>query len=120
MKNRTRNVFLAVLLAAPSYAATLVWDGGGTPDNDLGVADNWNPNGIPSVANADILQWNGTVGGPLSLLYTAANANMGGSPGNNGVNLELTAEQTSALQLDSGTNTNSWRIRNITIAASAG
>lgn len=120
MKNRTRNAFLAVILTAPSYAATLVWDGGGTPSNDLGVAENWNPDGIPSVANADILQWNGTVGGPLSLLYTAANSNMGGSPGNNGINLELTSNQTSALQLDSGTNTNSWRIRNITVAASAG
>lgn len=120
MKRRTRNVFLAVLMSAPSYAATLVWDGGGTPNNDLGLAANWNPDGIPSVANADIVQWNGTVPGALSLVYTAANSSMGGSAGNNGVNLELTNDQTSALQLDSGTNTNSWRIRNITIAASAG
>lgn len=120
MKRRTRNVFLAVLMSAPSYAATLVWDGGGTPNDDLGLAANWNPDAIPSAANADTIQWNGGVSGALSLVYTAANLTMGGAAGNTGVNLDITSTQTDSLALDSGTNTGSLRVNNITIAASAG
>ncbi len=120
MKSRTRNMFLAVLMSAPSFAATLVWDGGGTPNDDLGLAANWNPDAVPSLSVPDTIQWNGTVAGPLSLVYTAANATLGGSPGNVGVNLDVTSAQTESLTLDSGTNTGSLRLNNITIAASAG
>lgn len=120
MKNRSRNLFLAVLMSAPSHAATLVWDGGGAPGNDLGVSANWNPDAAPNVAAPDLLQWNGTVSGPLSLLYTAANSTLGGVAGNPGLDFSITAAQTEALNLDSGTNTAAIRLNSITIASGAG
>lgn len=120
MKTRSRNVFLAVLMSVPSYAATLVWDGGGSPSDDLGLPANWNPDAAPSVATPDLIQWDGTVTGPLSLIYTAANSTLGGAAGNPGLDLLITATQADALNLDSGTNTAAIRLNSITIAAGAG
>ncbi len=120
MKIRIRNVFLALLSFSPAYAATLVWDGGGSDPGDLGIANNWNPDAAPNVATPDTLQWNGTVAGPLALFYTVTNATLGGAAGNPGLNLDIAAGQTSSLTLDSGTHTGSLRMNNVTIDAAAG
>ena len=108
-----------VITGAPAFAATSVWDGGvaGT-GTDIGVGTNWSPDGLPSAATPDTAQWNGSVAGTLALLYN--DASLAGAIGNAGINLDLTAAQTGAVSIDSGSNTGVLRINNITIAADAG
>lgn len=135
MKSKTRpcllpmngpSSFIASLVitataAAPVLAATatLSWDGGpSATGTDIGVAANWSTDVLPSPAGPDIAQWNGTVAGPLSLVYS--DASLAGATGNAGISLELTDPQTSAVSLDSGANTGALRINNITLAAAAG
>jgi len=97
---------------------TSIWDGGGTGGTDLGTAVNWSGDALPSVATPDTAQWNGTVAGPLSLIYS--DASFAGAAGNTGLNLSVTGTQTSSLNIDSGANTSSLRLNNITIDAGAG
>jgi autotransporter-associated beta strand protein len=118
--------FLASLVitataAAPALAATatVTWDGGpSATGTDLGVAANWSSDVLPSPAGPDIAQWNGTVAGALSLVYS--DASLAGVAGNAGLTLELTTAQTGAVNLDSGVNTSALRINNITIGTDAG
>ncbi|MEK7951433.1 beta strand repeat-containing protein [Luteolibacter soli] len=116
--------FLISLVAAmtaghPAYAATVIWDGGpATTGTDIGTAENWTGDVLPSAATPDTAQWNGTPAGPLSLVYS--NALLAGVAGNTGLNLDITAAQTSAVSLDSGSNTSSLRINNINLAAGSG
>jgi autotransporter-associated beta strand protein len=114
---------LVVAFAAGKSAfaatATLSWDGGpAATGTDIGVAANWTTDVLPSPAGPDIAQWNGTVAGALSLVYS--DASLAGAAGNTGISLELTAAQTSAVSIDSGANTSALRINNITLAAGAG
>lgn len=115
------SLVMTVTAGVPAFAATstILWDGGPTATGtDLGGAANWSGDVLPSVANPDIAQWNGTVAGPLSLVYS--DNSFAGAAGNAGVDLELAATQTSAVSLDSGSNTGTFRLNNITIAAGAG
>ncbi|MEO5712271.1 MAG: autotransporter-associated beta strand repeat-containing protein [Luteolibacter sp.] len=109
-----------VICMVPSglHAATAIWDGGGVGATDLGTAANWNPDVVPNAANGDIAQWNGSVAGPLSLVYS--NTAIGGVSPNPGINFDLTIAQTDSLTIDSGTNTSALRLNGITIASGAG
>ncbi len=109
-------VALAVLTGNIGRAATLTWDGGGTPPTNLDVPANWSGDTLP-LATGDTAEWNGTVAGPLSLIYS--NPVWAGNPGSLGINVSMTAGQTSSLSLDSITNT-ALRMNNITIASGAG
>ena len=104
--------------ASPLQAATISWDGNGTGATDLGTGVNWSADTVPSVVTPDTAQWNGFVTGALSLIYS--NTAFAGSPGNVGVNLDITASQTSALNIDSGTNTGALRMNTLTVASGAG
>jgi autotransporter-associated beta strand protein len=99
-------------------AATVTWDGNGTGATDLGTALNWTGDALPSVSTPDTAVWDGSVTGPLSLVYS--DAAFAGTTGNLGLNLSLTSGQTSALSLDSGANTSSLRLNNVTLDAGAG
>jgi autotransporter-associated beta strand protein len=119
MKSRHLQFSLALtgslcLLATSLTAATFVWDGG-DDGTDLGKANNWNPNGSP-VAN-DVLQWNGSVSGDLSLSYTTLNAGLNTNPG---ISISLTSGQTSALTIDGGANALRLNASGINIASGAG
>ncbi|MDB6170915.1 MAG: sorting protein [Chthoniobacteraceae bacterium] len=113
-------LFLGSLGALQNTARAAVnpWDGGGIGGVDLGTATNWTDDVLPDVAVGDTALWNGAVAGPLSLVYS--NAAFAGAAGNPGIDLSLTAAQISSLNIDSGANTNTLRLNNITIAAGAG
>lgn len=64
------------------------------------------------------MQWDGTVSGALALNY--ADGAFAGAAGNPGLDLSLTAGQTSSLNIDSGLNTLSFRMNNLAVAAGAG
>ncbi len=100
------------------HAATRTWDGGGVGSTDLGTATNWSTDTLPSVSVPDTALWDGTVAGPLSLVY--GNAAFVGVAGDPGLDLMLAATQTAALNIDSGANTNSLRLNNISIATGTG
>ncbi|RYD46414.1 MAG: hypothetical protein EOP85_07475, partial [Verrucomicrobiaceae bacterium] len=110
-----------ISFAASSHAgaATIVWDGGtaGT-GNDFGTASNWVGDVLPSVTVPDVAEWNGTPAGPLSLIYS--NNAFTGAAGNGGINLNITATQTEAINIDAGTNVSALRMNGLTIAAGAG
>src|SRR3954470_15115551 len=108
----------AVLAARYAPAVTRIWDGGGVGGTDLGTAANWSGDTLPDVALGDTGSWDGTVSGPLALVYS--NTAFAGVPGNPGMNLDVAATQTSSLNIDSGANTGSLRVNNISIAAGAG
>ena len=82
------------------------------------MAVNWSGDVLPSLATPDTALWDGTVAGPLMLLYT--DASLAGVAGNTGLNVSVAGTQTSTLNIDSGANLNALRMNNITIAASAG
>jgi autotransporter-associated beta strand protein len=111
---------LAISVAATTSlrAATVTWDGGGTGGTDLGLAVNWSGDALPNPATPDTAQWDGTVTGDLTLSY--ATAALGGVAGNAGLNLALAETQTSAVAIDSGSQTGSIRLNNVTLNAGAG
>ncbi|HET6410355.1 MAG TPA: autotransporter-associated beta strand repeat-containing protein, partial [Chthoniobacteraceae bacterium] len=98
-------------------AAIYTWDGGGA-DTNLSNAFNWSGDLIPDVSVNDTALWDGTVAGPLSLVY--GDAAFAGVAGNTGIDFSIASTQTSSLNIDSGTNTNSLRMNNLSIAAGAG
>ena len=113
------SLVVAAAANAPAFAATVIWDGGpAATGTDIGTAENWAGDALPNVATPDTAQWNGSPAGALSLVYS--NALLAGAAGNAGLNLELTAAQTDAVSIDSGSNTGAIRINNITLAAGAG
>lgn len=105
---------------APRAAAqtTRTYDGGGVGGPDIGAALNWNGDVVPDVVAGDTGQFDGTLSGDISLIYS--NTAFAGSSGNPGINLSLLAGQTGALNIDSGTNTSAFRVKDITIAPGAG
>ncbi len=101
-------------------AVTRTWDAGGANPTDFGAATNWSGDVLPSVATPDTAQFDGSVAGTLSLLYT--NAAYVGAAGNAGILLNITATQTSPLTISAGTGGTSIRLNNsaVTIASGAG
>lgn len=99
--------------------ATHTWDGGGVPGTNLDIADNWNDNTVPNAATGDIVQWDGSVPGDLSLTYTAAGT---GAPlsSNDGVSLNILGTQTGSLMINRFSGTSQLRIRDLTVASGAG
>ncbi|RYD30605.1 MAG: hypothetical protein EOP87_16350, partial [Verrucomicrobiaceae bacterium] len=122
MKPRSLHALAAVFTFAATplvSAATIVWDGGAAGTAiDLGTAANWAGDVLPSVLTPDTAEWNGTVAGPLSLVYT--NNAFAGAAGNGGISLNVTAAQTAPLSIDSGVNTVALRMNGLSIAAGAG
>lgn len=118
MKNSHKILFstlpLACLFFGSAHAATFVWDGG-DDGVDLGKANNWNPDGSPVAS--DVLQWNGTVSGNLSLAYTTLNSGLNANPG---VAISVTSAQTGNVTIDGGSNPLRLNASGINIAASAG
>jgi hypothetical protein len=98
-------------------AAVYTWDGGGA-DTSLSNPLNWSSDLIPDVTVNDTALWDGTVAGPLALIY--GDAAFAGVAGNTGIDFSIASTQTSSLNIDSGTNTNSLRMNNLSIAAGAG
>jgi autotransporter-associated beta strand protein len=117
----TLSAVLVMSLAATTgaFSATLVWDGGlSGVGTELGLAENWSGDLLPSAVVPDTAQWNGSISGPLSLVYGATT--LGGAAGNIGINLDVAATQTDALNLDSGANAAALRLNAVSIAAGAG
>ena len=77
---------------------TQIWTGGNGTGIELGAATNWGGT-LPLTANSDTGQWNGSVPGPLNLLYNSGTLASGF--GSSGVNLHLTAAQTSPVSINS-------------------
>ncbi len=90
---------LVMSLAAvtSAFSGTIVWDGdvGGT-GTDLGTGANWVGDVAPNGATSDVMQWDGTVAGALTLSYATAST-LGAAPG---VSFALTAAQTGSLAID--------------------
>ena len=111
-------VATAFLGAPPAQAAPQTWDGGaGT--NVLNSAANWTNDALPTAAG-DTATWDGTVPGDLSLVW---NANFGPTSGNaGGVNINVAATNTGALQLDrdAAVSTGAFGVGDITINSGAG
>src|SRR4051794_15998683 len=87
----------AAMMAASALTARGVvrtWDGGGVGGTDLGTAVNWSADTLPS-ANGDTGQFDGTVAGALSLVYS--NTALGGAAGNTGLIFNVLGTQTSAI-----------------------
>ena len=125
MKTTTRpkNTFLAaglcclaLVLSLPASAAVITWNA--ATGSDIGVAANWTGGVLPNAATPDTAQWNNTPSGALSLAYNTNT--LGGAAGNAGILLSMTAAQTGALSIDSGTNTSALRLGGISIASGAG
>jgi autotransporter-associated beta strand protein len=87
-----------VAFASPLRADVFVWDGGGVGGTELGTAAHWNPDGLPGANVGDVLRWDGTAGGDLTLTNDlSANLNLTGSAG---VSIDVTGAQTAALTID--------------------
>ncbi|MES2921035.1 MAG: autotransporter-associated beta strand repeat-containing protein [Verrucomicrobiota bacterium] len=115
--------FCATILsfsASTSLEAAIVpWDGGvGGTGTDIGLGENWNPDGLPNIILGDTGEWTGTPAGALTLSYT--NAVYAGAAGNIGLSFSLLGTQTSAINIDSGANIAALRANNLTVAAGAG
>src|SRR5207244_2447410 len=104
----------ATLAGNSVYALTSTWSG--AVSSEIGSNLNWSGSVLPGATN-DTMQWNGSVAGNLSLIYS--NGVLGGGAGNAGVNLLLTAGQTGSLNIDATTN-GALRLNNITVASGAG
>ncbi|RYD25575.1 MAG: hypothetical protein EOP87_24185, partial [Verrucomicrobiaceae bacterium] len=103
-----------------TYAQTTrIWDGGGSPANNLDVLANWSGDAVPGGTTADVAQWDGTVPGPLSLTYTAAGT---GAPlaAGGGVFINILGTQTDSLTINEASGTVGFRIRNLTVDSGAG
>lgn len=102
----------------PGQAATLTWDGGGG-SSEMGTAANWSADALPNGTTSDVMQFDGTVAGNLSLTYLVNAANLGNSPG---VSLSMTSAQTDSLTIDGGSLTNNLRLNSsgVNIANGAG
>lgn len=107
-------LFASALSTSQSGAATFTWDGGGN-GTDLGQSSNWSPDGI-AVAS-DILQWNGTVAGPLALDYITTQSGFNTNPG---ISISLTSAQTGSLVINGQSNALRLNGSGITIASGAG
>lgn len=79
-------------LSAPlGQAATLVWDGGAA-DGELASANNWDPNQVPVAT--DVLRWNGTQAGNLTLSLNTSLSTT--APG---MTMDITGTQTGSIAI---------------------
>jgi len=127
MKTQIRTLKRLILFSC-SLAATAamgqvtqIWTGGTNgvhTGTDIGQATNWGGT-LPSTANSDTGEWDGSVPGPLSLVYNTGS--MASGFGQSGVNLYINAGQTSPVTISTTlTTTPVIAIQNITIDAGAG
>jgi autotransporter-associated beta strand protein len=99
--------------------STEIWTGGGDGTN-LATAANWGGT-LPSTANGDTGEWNGTVPGNLVLHYNNPNANFQSGPGQNGVNFYLAAGQTGSVKIvDDASSSPYLAIENVTLDPGVG
>jgi autotransporter-associated beta strand protein len=130
MKNRLNSrIFLnsiSPLLALGALAniaysqTTRTWDGGGVGGTNMDAPANWSGDVVPTgTAPGDTAQWDGNVGGPLSLTYTAAGTGANLAVGS-GIFLNVLSTQTEPLTINQASGTAGLRIQNITIASGAG
>lgn len=102
------------LISATLHASSEMWNGGAAT-NVLNTPGNWTNNSLPSAAT-DTATWDGTAAGALTLIW---NANFGPTSGNTGgVNINLSATQTDAVQLDA--TAGNFGLGDVTIASGAG
>lgn len=120
MKSKFSRLFLcaagfgAALSPSHSFAADIVWDGGGD-GTTLDLSTNWTGDVLPDETIPDSAVFSGIAAGSLNLSYLGAD--LGTAPG---LNLRLDAGQTSAVSIDTGLNVNVLRLNNVTVAAGAG
>src|ERR1700754_3388439 len=105
MKNKTAiiRLFICACLLSSATAVfgqvTRIWTGGINGTNsgtDIGLSNNWG--GIlPNTANSDTGEWDGTVPGPLNLVYDTVT--MASGFGLNGVNLYLNSAQVGSVTI---------------------
>jgi autotransporter-associated beta strand protein len=94
---KTRLPILKLLIVLCSTLATTAVFGQTTytwtncAATDIGLAADWNPNGLPSGAPQDTAQWDGVCPGNLSLQYNTGFGNSGF--GTSGINLVCTVNQ---------------------------
>ena len=125
MKTRlTMLKFLIILCGAFVTTAafaqtTYTWTGAPGDGTNLAVAVNWGGT-LPNTATSDTGQWDGSVAGPLNLVYN--NSAWQSGFGQSGVNLYLTGTQTSPVNLSTtpGSGRGPIAFQNITIDSGAG
>lgn len=112
-------LLLGVTFAQPASAqTTLTYTGASGAPNDFGAAENYSGSVLPSTTTGDTALFDGTYAGNLLLTYS--NAAFAGAVGEPGILLSLAGTQTGSLNIDSGANTSSLRLNDITIASGAG
>lgn len=107
------------MTAAAAYGqTTYTWTGGNGTGIYIGYATNWGGT-LPTTLNNDTCQWDGSVPGTLSLMYN--NGAFQSGPGQSGINIYMTAGQTSPLTIDSSLASPQYlAITHITIDSGAG
>jgi autotransporter-associated beta strand protein len=115
-----RGVGLGLIFVAAAATAqnTYIWTGGNGTGTEIGAATNWG--GIlPDAGNYDTAEWNGLVPGNLSLVYDVSVETSG--PGQGGLNLYLTGNQTGAVSIGTKASSGPYlAIYNILIDSGAG
>ena len=107
---------IAGMTLQSAHATSATWDGGAAT-NVLNTPANWTSETTLPATALDTATWDGTVAGDLSLVWNAAFGPTSGNLG--GVNLDLAATQTAAVQLDA-TSAGVFGLGDITIASEAG
>ena len=102
--NFTLLKFLVVLCGALAATSgfgqtTRTWTGGNGTGIAIGATTNWSGSTLPNSATGDIAQWDGSVVGNLFLTADTANGNL--NNGTPGVSFNITAGQTSPLNISS-------------------
>ncbi len=115
--------FIAVLsLGCATFSSfsqtTNIWTGGDGTGREIGAGTNWH-NGIPPMLS-DTAMWDGTVAGPLDLVYNTSVLTSGF--GTSGINLYLSGDQTGPVSIDTESSPTSANlpIWHITIEEGAG
>src|SRR4051812_38793126 len=105
MKTTTRLLKLlltcccSLAVTAAFGQVTQIWTGGTNGVHtgiNIGQATNWGGT-LPNTANSDTGEWDGSVPGPLSLVYDTAS--MASGFGQSGVNFYMNAGQTSPVTI---------------------
>ncbi|MEO5916593.1 MAG: autotransporter-associated beta strand repeat-containing protein [Luteolibacter sp.] len=117
----TKSIFPLLALGACAditYSQTTrTWDGGGVAGTNMDAAVNWSGDVVPG--SGDTGQWDGTVGGALSLIYTATGTGASLTAGS-GFFLNILGTQTGSLTINEASGTVGLRLQNLTVASGAG
>ncbi len=108
------------LAIPPAFGqATYTWTGGNGTGVEIGAATNWGGT-LPNTATEDTAMWDGSVPGPLNLIYNMNTLQSGF--GQSGIHLYLAGTQTSPVSIQTTLSPNSAPIAiyNITIEPGAG